>query len=258
VTAINQTFAMTGRHTRTLLRQPWFIAFWIMQPIIWLLLFGALFKSVVNIPGFGASANYVDYIMPGVLVMTAIFASGWSGMGIIEDLDRGIMDRFLVAPSSRAALIGGRIGYEMFSIVVQGLIIGGLAFVLGAQFEGGVFGFGALVLCALLLGASFAALSNAMALMVRQRESLIGANSFLVLPLTFLSSAFMPLALAPEVIATIAKFNPVEWAVAGGREAMSAGADWAFVGVRVGLLGVLAVICMWLATRAFAAYQRSI
>ncbi len=213
---------------------------------------------MVNIPGFGGSANYIDYIMPGVLVMTAIFASGWSGMGIIEDLDRGIMDRFLVAPSNRGALIAGRIGYEMFSILVQGLIIGALGFVLGAQFQGGFAGFAALVLCALLLGASFAALSNAMALMVRQRESLIGANSFLVLPLTFLSSAFMPLGLAPEVIATIAKFNPVEWAVAGGREAMSASPDWAFVGVRVGLLGVLVVVCWWLATRAFAVYQRSI
>ena len=99
------------------------------------------------------------------------------------------MDRFLVAPSSRGALIAGRIGYEMFSILIQGLIIGGLGFVLGAQFAGGSSASRALVLCALLLGASFAALSNAMALMVRQRESLIGANSFLVLPLTFLSSA---------------------------------------------------------------------
>ena len=87
---------MTQRHSRALLRQPYFLAITLTQPIIWLLLFGALFKSVTEIPGFAAGGSYLDYLMPGVVVMTALFSSGWSGMGIIEDMDRGLMDRFLV------------------------------------------------------------------------------------------------------------------------------------------------------------------
>ena len=103
MTAMTQTYYMTGRHVRAFLRQPWFVAVSLVQPVIWLLLFGALFKSVTTIPGFGGNASYLDYLVPAVLVMTALFSCGWSGMGIIEDIDRGIMDRFLVSPVHRGA-----------------------------------------------------------------------------------------------------------------------------------------------------------
>ena len=102
MTAIAQTMYMTQRHTRTLLRQPWFVAITLVQPIIWLLLFGTLFRSVTEIPGFTATASYLDYLVPGVVVMTALFSSGWSGMGLIDDMERGLMDRFLVAPLHRS------------------------------------------------------------------------------------------------------------------------------------------------------------
>ena len=125
---------------------------------------------MTEIPGFAAGGSYLDYLMPGVVVMTALFSSGWSGMGIIEDIDRGLMDRFLVAPIHRSSLIGGRVAYEAISLILQSLIIGGLALLLGAQFAGGPLGFAVLVLCAVLLGAAFAALSDASALSVRQRE----------------------------------------------------------------------------------------
>ena len=257
MTAISQTLYMTQRHSRALVRQPYFLAITLTQPIIWLLLFGALFRSVTEIPGFAAGGSYLDYLMPGVVVMTALFSSGWSGMGIIEDMDRGLMDRFLVAPMHRSALICGRVAYEAISLVLQSLIIGGLALLLGARFGGGPLGFTVLVLSAVLLGAAFSALSDASALVLRQRESVIGLNSFLVLPLTFLSAAFLPLALAPDWIATLARINPVNWAVEAGRAALMAGADWAFILPRlVGLL-VVAVACLALATRAFRSYQRS-
>ena len=95
----------------------------------------------------------------------------------------------------------------------------------------------------MLIGAAFGSFSDAMALRIRQRESVIGVNTMLVLPLTFLSAAFMPLALAPDWIATIARFNPVNWAVEAGREAMAAGPDWSFVLPRVaGLVVVTALV----------------
>ncbi len=257
MTAISQTLYMTQRHSRALVRQPYFLAITLTQPIIWLLLFGALFRSVTEIPGFAAGGSYLDYLMPGVVVMTALFSSGWSGMGIIEDMDRGLMDRFLVAPMHRSALIGGRVAYEAISLVLQSLIIGGLAFLLGARFGGGPLGFAVLVLSAVLLGAAFSALSDASALVLRQRESVIGLNSFLVLPLTFLSAAFLPLALVPDWIATLARINPVNWAVEAGRAALLADADWSFIVPRLVGLAVVAVACLALATRAFRSYQRS-
>lgn len=257
MTAITQSLYMTQRHTVALLRQPWFVAMTVIQPIIWLVLFGSLFKSVTEIPGFTSAASYLDYLVPGVIAMTAIFGSSWSGMGLIDDIDRGILDRFLAAPTHRSSLIVGRLVQDAISLLVQAMVIGAIAWLLGARFESGLIGYGVLVACAILLGATFGALSNALALLLRQRESVIGANQFLVLPLTFMSAAFMPLALAPDWIATAAHLNPLNWAVEAGREALVASPDWSYVGLRMLGLVVVALVAAAAATRAFRGYQRS-
>jgi ABC-2 type transport system permease protein len=258
MTAVAQSFYMTQRHTRFLLRQPWFVVITLIQPIIWLLLFGSLFRSVTEIPGFATAGTYLDYLVPGIIVMTALMSSGWSGMGVIEDIDRGLMDRFLASPTHRSSLIVGRIAYEAMTLVIQAAIMGGLAWLLGASFEGGPIGYAVLIGCAVLVALTFAALSDAMALTLRQRESVIGINTMITLPLTFLSAAFIPLALAPEWIETVARYNPVNWAIEAGREALLASPDWSFVLPRVGGLLVLAVVAVIVATRAFRGYQRSI
>ena len=257
MTAISQSAYMTQRHTRALLRQPWFVAITLFQPIIWLFLFGQLFRSVVEIPGFTSAASYLDYLVPGVIAMTALFSASWSGMGLIDDIDRGILDRFLVSPTHRSALITGRLVHEGISAVIQGSIICGMAWLLGARFESGAVGYAVLLACAVLLAATFGALSNALALVLRQRESVIGANQFLGLPLTFMSAAFMPLGLAPGWIATIAHLNPLNWAVEAGREGLMAGPDWSYVLVRLAGLLVVAIVAAAVATRAFRSYQRS-
>lgn len=258
MTAIAQSLYMTQRHTRALLRQPWFVAITLVQPIVWLFLFGQLFKSVTEIPGFAGGASYLDYLMPGVVVMTAMFSSGWSGMGTIDDIERGLMDRFLVGPLHRSSLIVGRVAHEGVSLIIQSLVIGGIALLLGAQIAGGILGFAVLVLAAILLAFAFASLSNALALVVRQRESVIGINQFMVLPLTFLSAAFLPLTLAPDWIQSFARFNPVNWAVEAGREALLANPDWSMILPRLGALTVVAIVCAWVATGAFRSYQRSV
>jgi ABC-2 type transport system permease protein len=121
-----------------------------------------------------------------------------------------------------------------------------------------VLGLAALVLAAVLLGTAFAALSNALALVARQEESLIGAVTFLQLPLTFLSTAFLQEDLIPSWVATVADYNPVNWAIVAGREAVQSGTDWGTVAGYSGLLAVFALACTMLATRAFRAYQAQV
>jgi ABC-2 type transport system permease protein len=255
--AAQDSWFMTGRHVRALLRQPWWIAVTLVQPIIWLLLFGALFKNVVEIPGF-ASSSYIQLLTPGVIVMTAFFSSGWGGMAMIDDLDRGVIDRFLISPVTRPALIFGRILQNSLGIVVQAVIIVVLALILGADFPNGVWGIAILIAIAVLVGAGFGALSNGTALLVRREESLIGLMQFLLLPLTFLSGAFMQLSLAPQWIQTVAKFNPVNWAVEAGRSAAMQSPDWGLILSRTGLLIGFVAVCVLFATRAFRTYQRSV
>lgn len=255
--SLADTVHMTQRYIRALIRQPYYVAITLTQPVIWLLLFGALFKRVVEIPGF-ANTSYLTFLTPGVIIMSAMFSNGWSGMAIIEDLDRGVMDRFLVSPVRRGALITGLLIYGAVVTLIQSLIIILLALALGARFDGGIVGVLVLLAGTVFLGAAFSSLSNALALLLRQQESVIAANNFLVLPLSFLSGTFMQLSLVPGWIRQIARYNPVNWAVQAGRAALGTNTDWGLVLSRTGGLLLLAVVCGWLSTRAFRAYQRSV
>ncbi len=257
MTRLRQTWQVSLRGVRALLRQPGYLGITLTQPIIWLLLFGALFKAVTRIPGFHGG-SYINFLTPGVVVMLAISSAGWTGMGFIEDINGGVMDRLLVSPVWRGALNAGSVVYAMITIAIQTTLIVLVAWALGADYRGGVGGVLILVLVGGVLGAAFASLSNGLAVLTRQRETLIGAVTAVILPLTFLSSALMQQSLAPAWIRAVAKFNPVNWAVEAGRSAAMQKIDWGLVGSRIGLLTALAVLCAVFATRAFGSYQRSL
>ena len=257
MTVIRHTLYMTLRHLRELWRQPWFVAVTLVQPVIWLFLFGALFKRVIEIPGFHTH-SYVAFLAPGVVVMTAMFNAAWSGMAMIEDLNRGVTARFLVSPVRREALIAGRILKEAVVVVIQSLIIVALALIAGASFHGGVGGVAVLFAVSALLGATFGALSNGFGLIMRQEEALIGATQFILLPLTFLSSTFLAADLIPRWMQHVADFNPVNWAVVAGRTATSSHPDWGLAASRAGFLAGLLVVCLAFATNAFRSYQRTV
>lgn len=256
---LRDSWFMTQRHLRALLRQPAWIVVTLVQPVMWLLLFGSLFKSIVDLPGFG-SDSYADFLTPGIVVMTALFSAGWAGMGLLQDYERGTLDRFLTTPSSRVALVAGPLAQQSIVTIVQSLIIIGLGVVVAdAQFAGGVLGVVVVIVAAILLGMAIGALSNAIALVTRKEETLIAIVTSFTLPLSFLSGTFMDLDLAPSWIRSIARFNPLEWAVVAGREALTADdVDWGLVGSRLGLLLLLVTACFAVATRAFRAYQRSV
>jgi ABC-2 type transport system permease protein len=252
---LRHTRALTVRQLLALWRQPWFVAITLVQPMIWLLLFGALFKRVVDIPGF-RGGPYIDFLAPGIVVMSALFSAGWHGMGWINAIERGIADRFLVSPVSRFALIAGGVAQQIVVILIQSLVIVGVAAALGAHLT--AVGVVLMLLVASLLGASVCALSDGLALVARQEETVIGVVQFVVLPATFLSSALMAANLAPGWIRDAARFNPVDWAIVASRASTAGGIDWPTVGLRIGLLTALAAGCALLATRAVRVYQRSV
>jgi ABC-2 type transport system permease protein len=249
-------FYMMNRHLLNLWRQPIWIAVTLVQPVIWLLLYGALFKSVTRIPGFH-SHSYIQFLTPGIVVMTALFSSGWSGMAVIDDIDKGILDRFLVSPVVRGSLIIGRLMNGTVIIIVQSLIIVVLALIVGARFPN-AWGIVVLITLASLLAASVGCLSIALALIARREETVIAAVNFFVLPLTFLSTAFMQRSLVPRWIQHASSVNPVNWAVEAGRASVLPGTDWSMVLSRLGVLFLLTVLCVAVATRAFGAYQRAV
>ncbi|MEU9442045.1 ABC transporter permease [Streptomyces sp. NPDC048304] len=255
--ALTQTWYMTQRQLRVFARQPAYAVITLIQPVIWLFLFGSLFKKIVQLGGFGTT-SYLDYLVPGVVVMSALSSNLWAGMATLEEIQRGTLDRFLTTPVSRAALMNGNVVNNGLVTAFQSVVIVLLGLLGGADYPGGTGGVAVLVLAAVLLGTVFGALSNALGMLVGERESIIGINTFLLLPLTFLSSAFMAPSQMPGWMRHIADFNPLNWAMVAGRSAMSAQPDWGVVLGRGGVLLGLATVAVWLSIRTFRSYQRSV
>jgi ABC-2 type transport system permease protein len=258
MTAIaTHTSLMTGRQLRALARQPAYLVISLIQPVIWLFLFGSLFRKIVELPGFGTS-SYLDYLVPGVVIMSALSTSMWSGMTVLEEIDRGVMDRFLVLPLHRSAIINASVIMQSLMTTVQSLIIVALGWAAGAHYPGGAAGVLVLIVASVLIAVVFSAFSNTVGMLARQRETIIGINTFLLLPLTFLSSAFIVTALMPHWMRNVADGNPVNWALEAGRAAMSASPDWTRVLAWGGGLALLATAVTALSVLTFRAYQKSV
>ncbi|MCI0687646.1 MAG: ABC transporter permease [Sporichthyaceae bacterium] len=256
-TLITQTWWMTHRRLQTFIRQPAFLIITLIQPVIWLFLFGSLFKRIVELPGFGAG-SYLDYLVPGVVVMNAVAANMWAGMGALEEIERGTLNRFLITPIRRSAIMNAAVVEQAVSTTIQSVIIVLLGWLAGAHYPGGVAGVAVLIVASILLGTVFGALSNTVGMVVRQRETIIALNIFLLLPLTFLSTAFMAKSLMPGWMQGIAAVNPLNWSLDAARAALTDSADWATVATHGGLLVALAVLMVWLSTNTFRTYQKSV
>jgi ABC-2 type transport system permease protein len=254
---IAHTWWMTHRQLKALLRQPAILVLTLVQPMIWLFLFGNLFRRITELPGFG-TASYLDYLVPGVVVMNAVSSNMWSGMGAIEEIERGTLNRFLTTPVSRSAIMNANVIVAALSTAFQSVIIVLLGWAAGAHYPGGPAGPVALVVASMLLGTVFSALSNVFGMTLRQRESIIGLSVFLLLPLTFLSTAFMAKNLMPGWMQAVAAANPVNWALDVARGTLGGTAGWGTTMVRGGWLLALAALTVWLSTLTFRTYQRTV
>jgi ABC-2 type transport system permease protein len=251
------TWYLTGRKMRALVRQPMLVAFGVVQPAIWLFLFGELFRKVVDIPGFAYGGSFLAYLVPGVIAMNAMSNNMWAGMTMIEEIERGTLNRLLVTPASRLAIMNAAVVEQAVSTVVQTLIIVGLGLAGGARYPGGVGGVVVATAAAVLVGVMWGGLSNITGMLLRSREAVIAVYTFFMLPLMFLSSAFIQPGFMPGWMQAIASRNPLNWEVQIGRSALSAAPDWAGIAVRCGGLLALAVICVALSTATFRSYAKN-
>lgn len=256
-TTLVQTAQLTLRELRPLARQPLYILFSLMQPMVWLLLFSQLFGRVAELPGF-EGGNYLSFMLPGVIAMTAIFGSTWLGTGFIQDMQRGVMNRFLVSPARRHALLLAKAAQNAVTLLVQVVIILGIGFLMGARYSGGPLGMLAALAAIVLLATGFGMFSTALALLFGRQESLIATSNFLIMPMMFLSSALMAPTMAPDWIRTVAGFNPVEWTVATTRAGLGAAPDWGTILSGLGGVLAFAVALSACATLAFRSYQKSV
>jgi ABC-2 type transport system permease protein len=257
---VTQLFRHTGwmvvRQVRNLMREPIWIAMMVIQPMLWLVLYGQLFKRV-GAQG-PSSGSYVEFLTPGVVAMNAFFGGMWSGMAMISDLDRHVIDRFLAAPTVRVAIVLSQVVRAGITAILQALILLLVALALGVRVHGGALGWLVVFAGAALLCGVFAGFSHGIALLMRKEASMIAAANFVGMPLMFLSSILVSIALMPGWIRAIARYNPVDWGAHAMRNAVLTGGQWGSTGVYLALLVAAAAATSLFATWCFRAYQRSL
>jgi len=241
--AVFDTWYLFIRNIRNSTRVPMIWVMSLVQPLIWLFLFGQLFRNIVNIPGF-PTENYLAFLAPGIIIMTSLFGATFSGMGTLIDIDLGYLDKMLVTPVNRNAIILGRIGGDVVRVVAQTIIIVLIVSLMGVGFTTGFAGFITAITIIVLMVIGFAGISNILALRIRQHELFIMVINFFTLPLIFLSSAIMPMVMLPDWLQTVANYNPITYASEGVRTLMNTGFDWVVLGKSFIVLGGVALVIM--------------
>jgi ABC-2 type transport system permease protein len=253
---LTQTGQVLRRWLIVSIRQAWGPVMSLIQPVIWIVLFGQVFHSLGALPQFGTT-GYIDYLVPGILMMTVLYSGAWAGTGYIDDINSGVMDQYLTSPISRSAIITGQLLQQLVINVAQSLVVLGIGALAGARYPGGVGGMLAALGVATLLATIFCCCSTAVALMSRNQIALISLSQLIVLPATFLSTTMMPASLTPDWVQNVSAWNPMTWAVELGRGGLTGTypqEGWWQLG---GLVVLTALAFTW-AVRSIRSYQRSI
>lgn len=201
-------FTITKRNFMRLLRTPQLLVFSSIQPVMFLLLFNYVFGGAVTRSGTGTDI-YINFLLPGILAQTAIFGSLQTGIGMADDLGKGVIDRFRSLPMSRAAVVLSRTFADVIRNVMVLIIMLIVGEIIGFRFHHGV-GFGLLgLLLVLLLGYAFSWISLTIGLLVRDAETAQTAGFLWVFPLVFASSVFVPTATMPVWLRTFAENQPI-------------------------------------------------
>ena len=253
---VAHTVFMIGRQLRNLLRQPIWIVIMLVQPMVWLILYGQLFSNVRTLRG--GAGSYVEFLAPGVVVMNAFFGSTWSGMSMIDDLNRSVISRFLTTPVSRLSIVLSQIVRAGVIAMTQALVILVVGLALGVRVHGGAIGWLVVFLTSLLLACAFGGVSQGLALLLRREESMIGVANFVSLPLMFLSTILIARATMPDWISSASRFNPVDWGAVAARNAVVYGGPWGTTFAHLGYLLALTVVTATFATWALGRYQRTL
>ena len=237
-----------GRYWGIFIRNPAWVVIGVLQPVLYLVLFAPLLKSIASVQGFPPGGAY-NVFVPGLLIQLGMFGAAGVGFSLIAELRAGVVERFRVTPVSRLALLLGRALRDIAMLLMQAtiLIVLALPFGLSIHFTG------VLVVLALiaLLGLLMASVSYACALWLKSEDSFAPLIFTATLPLLLLSGVLLPLTLAPPWLRNIAAANPLSYAVDAARAIFNDHLGDASVEKGVLVAAVLAVIAVAIAVRSF-------
>ncbi|MFY9649872.1 MAG: ABC transporter permease [Trebonia sp.] len=251
---IHDTWFIFRRQVRLVLRNPAFLTIGLLQPILYLVLFGPL---LANLPagslsggsGTSGTADAYRFFVPGLLIQLALFGSTFVGFAIISDWRSGVIERYRVTPVSRVAILAGRVLRDVAMLIIQSivLIVAGLAFGLRAPLPAVLMGFVYIVLVAIGL----ASVSYAVALTLKSEDAFAPLINSIIVPLVLLSGIMLPLNLGPGWLQGIARISPFRYIIDAMREAYAGHYFDTIVVEGLAVAVGLAAVLMWLGSRVF-------
>jgi ABC-2 type transport system permease protein len=244
---VRDSWLIFGSALRVMLRNPAWVFLGLFQPICYMLLFAPLLKNLAGVPGFPTGGAY-NVFTPGLMMMMAIFGSGFAGFTVIGQLREGVIERLRVTPVNRLALMIGMISVNLLNLLVQTLLLVGVGMLLGFRPEVG--GLALLVVLVLIGGLMMGSCSYAVALVVKNEGSLAAAVNLVALPLLLLSGIMLPISLAPDILQKIAKGNPFAYSVSAARALVAGHLGDIAIAQAFIILGVLALVALWWATNS--------
>ena len=244
---LRDTWLIYQRSMWLTFKQPVWIIFGLIQPILYLVLFGPLLNGATQAAGTSTSA--FNWFVPGLLIQIALFGAAFVGFGLIAELRYGVVERMRVTPMSRFAMLLGRSLRDVTILVGQAILMMLLAIPFGLAIDPA----GALVTLLLLalIGLVFAPLSYTAALALRSEDALAPLVQGIALPLLLLSGILLPMALAPAWLRTLSSLSPLTHAVNAARALFNGLWGDPEIVIGVGITGILAVFAVWVAARAF-------
>ena len=246
---LRDTWLMFQRSVWLTLRSPVWLFFGLMQPILYLVLFGPLLERIVQAPGFPPGGAW-NVFVPGLLIQIAMFGASFVGFGLIAELRYGVVERMRVTPMSRVAMLLGRSLRDVFFLLLQGIVLIVIAIPFGLRIDGAAI---ALTLALLaLIGLALAPFSYTLGLVTKSEDALAPAINTIMFPVLLLSGILLPMSLAPDWLRTLANVHPFSHAVDAARALFNGDFGSAEIVIGTVLMAILAVIALRVAARAFS------
>jgi ABC-2 type transport system permease protein/oleandomycin transport system permease protein len=253
--AVADAVVIAERGLKRIRRNPDLATTFTVQPIMFVLLFVYVFGGAIQVPSeFG---DYADFLMPGIIVQWMAFGGFATALGLAEDMNRGLIDRFRSLPMARSAVLTGRTLSDVVTNSLGLTVMLGVGLIVGFSFGGSVPEVVAGIGLMLLIGYAFSWVFAWIGLIVSSPESANAFGFIIIFPLTFLSSAFVPPDTLPEPLETFATdINPFSYMVDAGRALFlgtpAGDAIWVSVAWCLGLIAVFSSLAVFRYRRAVA------
>ncbi len=246
MTFVRESFIVFRRQLRMNLRNPAWVIIGMLQPVLYLLLFGPLLKPLVD--QFGATNAYTFFV-PGLLVQLGIFGAFFAGFSLIGEWREGVIEAERVTPASRTALLVGRLARDVLQLFVQALILVLLGWAMGMKADvlGVVFG----ILLTLMVGGACAAASNALALTTKSEDVMAPVINMVMMPVLLLSGILLPMTIGPAWLQRVSDFMPFKYIVDAARSAFGGAFDASDMLWGTGWALLLCALGVWWGTATF-------